>query len=682
LSGGVIGAAVVLFAVSVQARTIDPGPPQTSPAQHQGDIDPDGVPPLKAFFAQPIFSNAKLAPDGNSLAIVQTTDHPAILLRNLETHELTPILDLPGSGLSITWLQWKGNNRLLAGVQLLDVKRNGELRTVRYGQFVVAVDRDGKNYLQLLKGDFWKRRRGVEVSLVDPLKNDPDHVLLAAPDSFGNEAALKVNIRTGDAATVEKGASDVSGWLTDSAGEITVRFRVDYGTGYIEARPQAGAPWSKVAVLHEKDLKALDELSFMGPAQKPGQFYVTAKPKTAQEGDQRRLRIYDLATKSMSDPVWPELKYDIDDIVYDGDTAKLAGVCYTADVQVCDLSDPAVQAHLKGLGKYFGGDRSVMPISYSNDGQWWVLSVSGPDQPAAYYLYDKAHAKIEMLADRYPDLPSDQLAVRERFAYPARDGVSIPGYLTRPRQAKKGPLPLIVLPHGGPESRDSFEYDVWSQFLASRGYLVLQPNFRGSSGYGVSFAESGYRHWDKVMADDLTDGVQALVKSGQADPNRICIFGASYGGYAALYAGASRPELYKCVVSWAGIADLDKFLHFERDFHGKDSGVYEYWLKQLGDPQRDAAAIKAASPITYAARYAPPVLLIHGVDDDIVDPEQSKLMQAALKKAGKDVRLLLYAGEGHGGWESEDEEGALIETFRFIQSHIGPAATGGTVASR
>ena len=657
--------------------------PQTPATQHLGDVDPEGVAPLKAFFARPLFSGAKLAWDGHSLAIVQTTDHPAILLKNLDTLEIKPVLDLPDPGLSVTWVQWKGDNRLLVGLQLLDIKRKGEIRTVRYGQFIVAVDRDGNNFLQLLKGDFWNRGRGRAVSLLDPLKDDPDHVLVSAPDTFGNDAALKVNIRTGEAVTVEKGSSEVSGWLTDSSGAITVRFRSDYSAAYIEARAQPGAPWSKVAVIHEKDLKALDELTFMGPAEKPGQFYVTALPKTKAEGDQRRLRIYDLATKTMSDPVCPELKYDIEDIVYDGDTPKIAGVCYTADVQTCELSDPAARAHLKGLSTYFGGNRSVAPISYSGDGRWWLLSVSGPDQPAAYYLYDKANAKIELLADRFPDLPAEKLAVRERFAFPARDGVSIPGYLTRPRQAVKGPLPLIVLPHGGPESRDSFEYDVWSQFLASRGYLVLQPNFRGSSGYGISFAEAGYRHWDTVMADDLTDGVQALVNSGQVDPNRICIFGASYGGYAALYAGASHPELYKCVVSWAGVADLDKFLSFERDFHGKDSGTYEYWIKLLGDPKKDAAAIKNASPITYAAKYGPPVLLLHGVDDDTVSPDQSRLMQAALKKAGKDVRLLLYAGEGHSEWEPDDEQAALIETFRFIQSHIGsPAATEKAVAAR
>ena len=177
------------------------------------------------------------------------------------------------------------------------------------------------------------------------------------------------------------------------------------------------------------------------------------------------------------------------------------------------------------------------------------------------------------------------------------------------------------------------------------------------------------------------DGVKALIASGQADPNRICIFGASFGGYAALYAGATHPELYECVVSMAGDADLIASMRFERETYGKDSSTYEYWLKSMGDPDKDAAMMRAASPTTYAATYKPPVLLIHGEDDDIVDPKQSTLMNRALKNAGRDVRLITYKNEGHRDWEPEDEKAALTEIAKFIEAHIAPAVLAPRVAT-
>jgi dipeptidyl aminopeptidase/acylaminoacyl peptidase len=300
--------------------------------------------------------------------------------------------------------------------------------------------------------------------------------------------------------------------------------------------------------------------------------------------------------------------------------------------------------------------------------------VSGPDEPSSYYLFDKTKAHIELLSQRYASLPAQRLATMQRYAYAARDGVRIPAYLSRPPGAPAGPMPLIVMPHGGPEIRDSFDFDVWAPFMATRGYMVFQPNFRGSAGYGVAYAEAGYGQWGKMMADDVTDGVKALIASGQVDPKRICIFGGSYGGYAALYAGATHPELYQCVVSWAGDDDLLASLRFERQQHGTDSESYKYWLKSMGDPDKDAAALKAASPLTYAASYQPPVLMIHGEDDGIVDVQASKTMKNALARAGKSVKLVTFKNEGHRNWVDEDAEAALTEVSTFIQAHIAPAS--------
>ncbi len=311
-------------------------------------------------------------------------------------------------------------------------------------------------------------------------------------------------------------------------------------------------------------------------------------------------------------------------------------------------------------------------MSISNDGRWWLLNISGPGQPGAYYLYDKVNAKIELFAEQYASLPAEKLASVATFRFTARDGASIPAYLTTPPGGDKGPMPLIVMPHGGPEVRDALQYDPWAQILATRGYLVFQPNYRGSGGYGRAYAEAGYGQWGGRMADDVTDGVKALIQSGKVDPNRICIFGASFGGYAALYAGATHPELYKCVVSWAGDTDLIASMRFEKRTYGADSSAYKYWLKSMGDPDKDAAVMRAASPATYAETYKPPVLLIHGDMDKTVDPEQSRIMNRALKRAGKDVTLIEYKYEEHTGWEPANEKAAIQSVATFIQAHIAP----------
>ena len=644
---------------------------------------------MEAFFEDATLSSAQLSPDGRYLAIVQGGTTPAVTVTDLKTRQTTPILPLMSKGalvrgLSADWIRWKSNDRLIVGLTLFDIRRqgdrpDGQITGWRFGRFMMAVDRDGQNQVQLLKGGFWNSERGSLVSLLDRLRADPDHILAIAPRASGWPAVWKVNIKTGDAEMVESGDADTDGWGTDAAGTVVSRVRVVGNVSYLEGRAPGQSQWTTIVKLKPKDVKVLDDFDLLKAAEKPGQAYVAVKPKDKSEGDTRRLRIYDFTTKKLSDPLWPELKYDIEDVVTDEDTGALRGVCYTAEVYTCDFSDPVIQANFKGISKFFDGDRSLTPISITADAHWWLFDVSGPDEPSSYYLFDWQTKRIELLAEQFKSLTSDRLAERRRWSYAARDGVMLSGYLTRPRGAPETGMPLIVLPHGGPEGRDSFSYDPWSQYLATRGYLVFQPNFRGSGGFGRSFAEAGYGQWGGRMADDVTDGVRKLIESGQADPNRICIFGGSYGGYAALFAGATHPELYKCVVSRAGDADLFTSLKYERSF-GKETPRYQYWLKSIGDPDTQQDALRKASPVTYADSYKPPVLLIHGADDDIVPVQQSRQMEQALKKAGKDVRLIVYKDEGHSEWDTRDDESALREIGTFIKAHIAPWTPGPPVA--
>jgi len=225
-------------------------------------------------------------------------------------------------------------------------------------------------------------------------------------------------------------------------------------------------------------------------------------------------------------------------------------------------------------------------------------------------------------------------------------------YLTIPLAS--GPRPLIVMPHGGPELRDRVDFDRFAQIFAAQGWMVLQPNFRGSGGYGQAFAKAGKKHWGDLMQADVEDAVAQVLASGRVDTTRIAICGASYGGYAALMGAVRRPELYKAVVAIAGDSDLVESIAFSRSKDGADSEAYRYWLGSIGNPETDRAMMEAASPARQASRIQAPVLLIHGTEDRIVAPKQSRIMAQALKAAGKPVELVELPDVGHRNLDVDD----------------------------
>ena len=325
---------------------------------------------------------------------------------------------------------------------------------------------------------------------------------------------------------------------------------------------------------------------------------------------------------------------------------------------------------MTGVSRFFEDDRNVVPVSRTRDATKWVLFVSGPDEPGTYYLYDTVTRSVDVIGSAYGRVAPEGLRRTRRFDYAARDGAALHGYLTVPASASGAPGPLVVMPHGGPESRDALAYDPWVQFLASRGYAVFQPNFRGSSGFGRAFVEAGYGQWGRRMQDDVTDGVFSLIEHNLADPSRICIVGASYGGYAALWGGAREPDLYRCVISIAGVADLRALMRRERRVEGSNSESYEYWRASIGDPGRDRARLEAVSPIRFVEDWRPPVLLIHGDEDDVVSYDQSRDMDRALRRAGKEVRFVTLEGEGHSGWREDDHALALREIEAFLSRHL------------
>jgi dipeptidyl aminopeptidase/acylaminoacyl peptidase len=301
-----------------------------------------------------------------------------------------------------------------------------------------------------------------------------------------------------------------------------------------------------------------------------------------------------------------------------------------------------------------------------------IVRTTYADRAPMFYLFDANERTAKAIGAAYPALDGVRLAPRLPYTYKARDGVEIPGYLTRPLGVE-GPAPLVLLPHRGPTDRDVEGFDWLAHFLASRGYAVLQPNYRGSSGYGRAWEDAGHGGWGiGVMQHDLTDGVAAVVAAGVADPERICIVGASYGGYAALAGAVFTPELYRCAAAINGISDLrDMYTLYIGRRDGR-SAAMTYWERSMGieNVRSPREMLDAASPAEHAGQAKAPVLLIHGRDDAVVPVGQSKKMERALRDAGKTAQLIELEGEDHWLSEATTRLQTLEALDAFLAQHL------------
>jgi dipeptidyl aminopeptidase/acylaminoacyl peptidase len=332
--------------------------------------------------------------------------------------------------------------------------------------------------------------------------------------------------------------------------------------------------------------------------------------------------------------------------------------------------DPNMQALQRGLEQAFP-DVSVSAVSWDTALKTVIVAVDAPKQPPTYYYLNRETHQATKIGNAYPDLSANDLGEMKPYPYKARDGVDIPAYLTLPpgKPAKK--LPAIVMPHGGPDARDDLSFDWMVQFFANRGYAVLQPNYRGSAGYGHKFTEAGLHQWGLKMQDDITDGVKKTIADGIVDPKRVCIVGASYGGYAALAGAALTPDLYACAISFAGVSDLPTMIASERGRYGKTSGALSFWISRIGSPDDDSAQLRATSPARHADRVKCPVLLLHGEGDITVPIKQSELMADALKSAGKQVEFIRFPGEDHYFSLADTRIRFLKESEAFLAKNIG-----------
>jgi dipeptidyl aminopeptidase/acylaminoacyl peptidase len=453
---------------------------------------------------------------------------------------------------------------------------------------------------------------------------------------------------------IEKLGYDGEGWLIDANGTPQARSRYDNSRGFWSLGARRGAIWPDI---YQVDAR-LDSPSLIGFGR-----------------DGRSLLVYEMAENGgQYIEVAPEsgAKQEIltdgrnyQSIIFDPASKRAIGANYFDGDYHKVFFDPADQANWEKVQRAFKGQR-VGLAGWSHDRQRVIVEVDGPTNPGVYYLVDLAAKRADIVGELYPGVPADAVAEVKPYSYKAADGLTIPAYLTLPRGRDPRGLPLIVLAHGGPQSYDSaeFQYDV--QALASRGYAVLQANFRGSDGYGDAHVEAGYGEWGRKMQTDLSDGVKALAAEGIIDPKRVCIMGSSYGGYAAMAGVTIQSGVYRCSVAISGVADLREFLKWEGLQVGRKTETMRYWRRFMGvDGGRDRD-LDAISPLRQAAKANAPILLIHGKDDTVVPYYQSAKLADALRGAGKPVEMVTLNGEDHWMSRSATRLQALEAAVNFL----------------
>jgi len=629
--------------------------------------------PVDAFGIIPSFSHPRISPDGNHLAAIQSyKGRPVAVIYDLHAAKGAVPAIVQSDEWVVSNVHWIKPNVLMLEIKSSLKAVDGHMRTwVR----AVLVDAQGKNGQIMMQNEKTVDNNTVAAGVVDILPDDPNHFLSTLYrmhtingqiSSFGDQPfyldLLEVDVKTGTSHLVEEGGVDTKDWLTDGHGHVLGR--VDHsnvskndrlflmsGSQMHEAGrfDASGDNDSDIAGLSE-DGKALIRMV------RNDKGYVALFRRDLQTGAETEL--------------YSAPGYDVAYPLLDEWTGRVVGAAYTAEKEEFVYLNPARQALQRGLEQAFPG-QSVRIASSDAAAQTLIVKLDSTTMAPIYFVLDRATHNMRPIARPYPALTDVTLPEMKAYNYKARDGLAIPAYLTLPLNKPAKNLPLVVMPHGGPDARDQLGFDWWAQFLANRGYAVLQPNYRGSAGYGESFTEAGLRQWGLKMQDDISDGVKKAIVDGIADPKRVCIVGASYGGYAALAGAAFTPDLYACAVSFAGVSDLPRMLRTERKDHGVDSQYASFWATRIGSSDDNWDQLVATSPSRNAGKIRCPVLLMHGEGDTTVRIDQSEEMADALKDAHKSVEFIRIPGEDHYLNLTETRVRLLTETEKFLQKNIG-----------
>ena len=621
------------------------------------------TPGPEVFGALPVQTNVVLSPDGRWLAWV---DHqgarPRVVMFDVAARKPQRILQLP-ERLKLRRLLWNDNETLLVTLSETAAPVAANYRAREF-YLTTAYDVGGGDGRMLPGGNEKEGAFAAAHSVLIRVRTSKPHTVIMASyvGKGGASCLLEVDTRTGDFGIIKTGNAHTVGWMVDRDGVPLAREDWD---------------WTKRAyrlyALSDKEL--LREILRSDDADQPNLQGLLADDSAlvllSGEGRPHQVAWALPLNGSPRKLLAEDPDGDITGASVDPYTGAILGVFVEDASSKVHWLDPTAQ-HRQDLVQRAFPNRTVALYGWTEDGNKTLAYVASGSMAPVYYLVDFTTHRADIAAEEYPALEGVKLGELSEITYKARDGTDIPAYLTVPAAKLAAAGPLVVLPHGGPFARDYPRFDWMVQFLASRGYTVLQPQFRGSTGFGDAFRDAGYRQLGGLMQDDVTDGVNAMIARGVADPKRICIVGMSYGGYAALAGAAFTPKLYSCAVSVNGISDLQALMQEEVPMYGTGvryiSSAQSWWKERIGSPTD--SALEKRSPIHAVSAIVAPILIVYGTGDGVVANSQSEKMAKALSSAGKPVTVVKLPDEDHWLSRGETRVQLLQALDAFLSAHL------------
>lgn len=625
--------------------------------------------PVADFAKPPSVETMKLSPDGRYLALVvpQGDYETSLVVLDSVTLKAVGGLRSPENTL-VGDLWWVGDERLVIAV----AEKFGGLDEPHLTGHLVAVDADGKRP-ERIYGATGELQAGTRMktraddtgfaTMVDPLPDDPRSAIIAVwprSQALAYTELFKIDVIGGSRRKLAKAPVAGAEFLVDGAGEPRFAWGTTVDGWHQLHRRIDGDEWALINDEQQTGVE-IEPLALAAD----DQAYVQVRPA---EGPGR---------VALWHPDNGEIK-----VLHQPQVAEPRGVLRTADrkgiygvitaddrTDVVLLDDKGLEGRSLALLRNSFAGQLVLPLGWSRDGSQVLVHVSSDRNSGEYYVFDTQAKKARFLLARDEWATPDDMLARTPIALKARDGLQLHGYLTTPAKSGDAPPPLVVLPHGGPHGvRDDGDWELWSQLLGSRGYAVLQVNFRGSGGYGQAFEAAGYRQWGGAMIDDLIDATRWAIEQGHADGKRACVFGASFGGYAALMSAAREPAMFRCAISYVGLSDLE-LMYSRGDIRETRYGK-NYLQDVIGD---DEAQLAEYSPVSHAGEIEAAVMLVHGGEDVRVPIDHADRMRAALKKAGKPVEWLVKDNEAHGFYRQAHRVELYEGVLAFLDKHTAAA---------
>lgn len=600
--------------------------------------------PREVIFGNPVNTSPQVSPDGTMLAYLAPLDGVLnVWIKTLGKEDQRPITHDRDRGIQI--YSWAYDGRHI--IYLQDVGGNENWRLYA-ADVTTGETRDLTPF------------ENVQVRVVDLSRSFPDKILIAMnmDDPRFHDVYL-LDLATGAMEMVAKNPGNFAGWLADANLEIkgALAMRQDGGSDLL-VREDRQSDWKTLVSWDSQDVLTSSPQGFS----KDGKYLYLIDSRNANTG---RLTKINIATGEF-EVLAEDSVYDVSYVVTNPQTYQPEAVAFLKARMEWHVLDKSLERDFKAILEIDHGDLAY--IHRDDNSRIWIVGFTKDDGPFSFYVYDSDSKKATFLFDSRPILRQYQLAPMEPIAFEASDGLIIHGYITYPIWKERKNLPLVVFVHGGPWARDTWGYDPEAQWLANRGYACLQVNFRGSSGYGKKFLNAGDREWGGKMHQDIVDAVNWAISQGIADPERIAIYGGSYGGYEALVAATFTPDLFSCAVDVVGPSNLLTWI----------TSIPPYWTamreilyKRIGNPDTEPEFLKSRSPLFRVDQIKIPMLIAQGANDPRVPKEESEQIVNQLKQRGIYHEYLLFEDEGHGFAKPENRLRFYAAAEKFLARCLG-----------